>query len=125
MTFMPNTFQNKNELFLRAVRPPEEFPNFWKDGRLSSAAFKDNKGLSVDRTAERKPEIAAKLMSEKYQGQIFGVSVGDCIEKKIHMCSLPLIDNPYHCELHGSPDKISLSQAQAKALAQRAILITY
>ena len=38
------------ERLYRAVYPPNIMPLFWKeDGQLSSAAFKDKKGLSVER----------------------------------------------------------------------------
>ena len=46
---MDNIFP-KNEKLYRAVYPPEAAELFWKaDGSISSAAFADPKGLSVDR----------------------------------------------------------------------------
>ena len=41
------------ERLYRAVYPPEIMPMFWKEnGEISSAVFKDKRGLSVERAGE-------------------------------------------------------------------------
>ena len=46
---MDNIFRIDEKLY-RAVYPPEVMDMFWKrDGSVSSAAFEDRNGLSVDR----------------------------------------------------------------------------
>ena len=42
------------ESLYRAVYPPEIMPMFWKEnGEISSAIFKDKRGLSVERAGDR------------------------------------------------------------------------
>ena len=49
---MDNKFTNTEKLY-RAIYPPEVMEMFWrKDGTLSSAAFADANGLSVDLRGE-------------------------------------------------------------------------
>ena len=46
---MDNTFPKSEKLY-RAVYPPDKVAMFWRrDGSISSAAFADPNGLSVDR----------------------------------------------------------------------------
>ncbi len=50
---MTDQFEANEKLF-RAVYPPNIIPMFWKEnGEISSAAFKDKKGLSVERAGNR------------------------------------------------------------------------
>ena len=54
---MDNTFEPSEKLY-RAVYPPEIADIFWKrDGSISSAAFADPHGLSVDRGDYRDDEV--------------------------------------------------------------------
>ena len=79
------------ERIYRAVYPPEIMPMFWKEnGEISSAVFKDKRGLSVGRAGDR---------DEEY---------------------LPTKRSIYHSEIHGDKDRIILSQSQCKYLAKRA-----
>ncbi len=51
---------NDDEKLYRAVYPPEIFDLFWKkDGTLTSAAFRDKRGLSVERGFYREDDNAA------------------------------------------------------------------
>ena len=49
---MDETFSEQESL-LRAVYPATRRPDFWNNGRLSSAALKDKRGLSEERLCER------------------------------------------------------------------------
>ena len=58
---MDETF-SEQELLLRAVYPATRRPNFWNNGRLSSAALKDKRGLSVEPTYDRTVKDATLSM---------------------------------------------------------------
>ena len=68
-----------NEMLYRAVYPPEIMPMFWKEnGELSSAVFKDKKGLSVERAGDRDEKTTLTQMRMFFYGTIVGVLAGDC-----------------------------------------------
>ncbi|WP_294428068.1 hypothetical protein [uncultured Treponema sp.] len=75
---MNNTF-NDAELLYRAVYPPEMSKMFWKDGNhVSSAAFLDKNGLSVERGNFRTDNDVINEMKKFFIGKIVSVSVKLC-----------------------------------------------
>lgn len=116
---MDGTFDDR-ELLLRAVWPADRRPDFWRNGRLSSAALKDKRGLSVNRTSDLPLENAVSLMSEKFSGLIVSISVVACKAVDAYVKYCPSGDNIYHSEIHGSPTEIVLSDTQAFVLARQA-----
>ena len=102
-----------NELLLRAVLPKAFF---WKEGRLSSAALKDGRGLSVDRTYDRSIEESVIYMRQNLDGDIVSIKPSDCRKVNAVVRYRPT-KNIFHCEIHGSEEKIVLSPKQAKELA--------
>ena len=110
---MDNKFK-ETELLLRAVRPSTMY---WKNGRLSSAAFKDKNGLSVTRLYDQELEVAITTMKSNLQGSIVSVYVKDCNDISASVKYLPSKSNPYHCEIHQSDTIKVLSEVQAKHLA--------
>lgn len=116
---MDATFDDR-ELLLRAVWPADRRPDFWNNGRLSSAALKDKRGLSVNRTSDLPVENAVSLMSKKFSGLIVSISVVACKAVDAYVKYCPSNDNIYHSEIHGSPTQIVLSDTQALILARRA-----
>ncbi len=104
------------ELLLRAVLPEGMF---WKpDGTLSSAAFKDKEGLSVNRSGDKTLNEAVDIMkNSRLRGTIVYISVGDCYNENAVLKYLPTQKNIYHSEIHGSEERIILSNGQAKRLA--------
>ena len=118
---MNNRFYD-NELLLRAVYPPNKKSLFWINGRMSSAALKDKRGLSVSRTYDRSKDEAVCWMRSHYEGVITSISVTSCNEAHAFLLYCPSKDNKYHSEIHGSPTQIVLSDVQAKYLAKRAVL---
>lgn len=117
---MDETFDDREKL-LRAVWPPNRRPDFWINGRLSSAALKDKNGLSVDRTYDRTLESSLKYIKSRLQGYIVSFSVPACRSVCACLRYRPT-DNKYHCEIHGSETEIELSDTQAFLLAKSAIL---
>ena len=118
--FLSPDFSEKQEKLLRAVRMK---PNLWKDGRLSSAAFKDKRGVSVDRVGGRAESDAIEDIRKNLEGAIVAVTVEFC-QNQAHACLKykPTL-NPYHSEIHGSETSVPLSPAQAHQLAQAAQII--
>ena len=118
---MDETF-DEHEKLLRAVWPPTKRPDFWHNGRLSSAALKDKKGLSVERTYDRTVADAVSVMIQKLQGLIVSITVSDCNAVQACIKYKPSQTNPYHSEIHGSESEVMLSDIQALLLARSAIL---
>ena len=120
---MTELFEIKERLY-RAVYPPNIMPMFWKEnGRLSSAVFKDRKGLSVERGGDRREAAVLKYMRRLFSGNIISITVGECYECRAKVRYLPSYRSQYHSEIHGSDDKKLLSQTQCKYLADRAIIL--
>ncbi len=116
---MDDRFQDDEKLY-RAVLPTGMY---WKeDGSLSSAAFDDKAGLSVDRGYYRTDEEASAFMRKSgKRGSIFRFLVRDCREKEIVVKYIPLPDNEFHSEVHGSEEKPKLTRSQCRHLARVAV----
>ena len=118
-----NSDFKEDELLLRAVYPISQRPKFWrKDGTLSSAALKDPKGLSVDRTYNRSLEEAINYIKQNLKGNIVSIPYIECLKVKAEVLYLPSTHNPFHSEIHGSQNQIELSDIQALLLAQTATI---
>lgn len=116
---MDGTF-NENEQLLRAVWPANRRPDFWENGRLSSAALKDKRGLSVNRTYDLPLENAVLIMAEQFSGLIVSISVAACNAVDAYVKYCPSQTNVYHSEIHGSPTEVMLNDTQAFLLARQA-----
>lgn len=118
---MDETFDER-EVLLRAVLPSSRRPDFWRNGSLSSAALKDSRGLSVDRTYDRTVSDAVAVMTQRLTGLIVAITVQDC--NSVHACVKykPSLTNPYHSEIHGSDSEVMLTDLQAFILAKSATI---
>ena len=97
---------------------------FWKkDGSVSSAAFADAKGLSVNRGNFRPDEEVISEMEKHFQGHILSLYVKNCFDIGAVVKYLPSKNNPYHSEIHGSESTPLLSKSQRRFLAQKAVII--
>ena len=107
------------ELLLRVVRPDGVY---WKeDGTLSSAAFKDPNGLSVNRTGDNTLSEAVEIMkATPLIGTIVYVTVPDCYDVEAAIIYAPIEGDIYHSEIHRNQDVVPLNKRQAKRLAERA-----
>ena len=117
-----------DERFFRKI---PNLPNYIMENekgerRISSAAFKDPRGCSVDRQANRTPEsIQNKLYVQFCQkksgvGAVADVSFKDCCDADAVVKEMPSKSNPFHCEIHRSETQIELSRSQLRKLAQNA-----
>lgn len=121
---MDKTFKNTEKLY-RAVYPPEIADIFWKkDGSISSAAFADPKGLSVDRGNYRDDNEVIDSMRERFKGHIVSLFVKNCMDVNALVLYKPSKSNIYHTEIHGDATTPLLSKSQRRALAKAAVIIT-
>lgn len=120
---MDDTFLPEEALY-RAVYPPEIASMFWrKDGSVSSAAFADPKGLSVERGYFRPTAEVITSMKKHFKGNIIMLFSGDCYAANAVVRYLPSKNNTYHSEIHGSKNVILLSKPQRLYLSKKAILV--
>ena len=121
---MDNTFQNTEKLY-RAVYPPEVADIFLKkDGSISSAAFADPKGLSVERGDYRKDNDVISSMRKKFSGHIISLYVKNCTDTGAVVIYTPSRTNIYHSEIHGNEKTALLSKSQRRYLANHAVILT-
>lgn len=120
---MDNTFRIDEKLY-RAVYPPEVMDMFWKrDGSVSSAAFADRNGLSVDRGDYRPESEVIEYMSERFTGHIVSLYVKNCNDVGAVVRYSPSKSNVYHSEIHGSATNKLLSKTQRRHLAIKAKIV--
>ena len=80
---MDNTFPNCEKLY-RAVFPESYMQMFWrKDGTVSSAAFTDKQGLSVERGDFREDENVIEEMRKFFHGCGFLYGQGYLFDRPI------------------------------------------
>lgn len=117
---MNDSFPEEEKLY-RAVFPPSQSSMFWKkDGSLSSAAFADKNGLSVERGDNRNSDIVINEMKKFFIGRIISVTVKNCNETNAIVKYLPTKRSKYHSEIHGSQINKLLDKRQRRYLAQKA-----
>lgn len=116
---MDNIFHEEEKLY-RLIIPKNWY---FEEDRISSAAFKDSKGLSVDRDGDRKDiEIINSFFSRFNNENIEAIACIDvktCIDLNTYLKYAPTDDNIYHSEIHDSINRITLSPSKAKKLADK------
>lgn len=122
---MDNTFPNCEKLY-RAVFPESYNQMFWrKDGTVSSAAFTDEDGLSVERGNFREDKNVIEEMQKFFKGCIISLTVEQCKNVNAIVKYKPSKRSEYHSEIHGSEEKPLLSKSQRKKLATAAKIEYY
>ena len=112
---MDNRFDGAEALY-RAVIPSSSYIK--EDGSISSGAFKEKRGLSVDRGDYRSDEEVVDSMKHRLSGRIAKFSVQDCFDVEAIPKYLPEENDEYHSEIHKSDTEIRLSNKQAKHLSR-------
>lgn len=74
-----------NEMILRAVYLASKRLGMWHGKRITSAAFKDKRGLSVDRLYDRQVDEGVRYMHTKLRDHIVSVTVNDCNSVSAHL----------------------------------------
>lgn len=117
---MKEHFEYSERLYRKVIKKPD----FWKkeSGKPSSAVFKDSKGVSVDRDGGRgEREIISTFHSrfgKEHMKAIVSITAGFCKDIGTHLKYTPTEDNCYHSEIHRSPEKVTLTNAQARKIAK-------
>lgn len=123
----------ENNKGIPLVIGPDEFlyrgvhENQWDVGhnRPSSAIFKDSKGVSVDRDASvRDAQTCVNaLLNVKAFKAICRVKEENVRSAGAITRYLPTQENDYHCEIHDSKEKVSLTSSKAKKLRDGAKVV--
>ena len=96
------------------------------DNSVSSAAFKDSGGVSVDRDGGRTDDVCIERIV-KALSQIIGVGRLTC--EDVNACEAlpvycPVEGNEYHSEIHDSAEQIQIkSKSKARKLAKRCQIV--
>ena len=113
---------NNDEILYRAIKT---FPN-WRDSennRPASAAFKDSRGVSVDRQGTRdEPEVIKDFKKFELKA-VVSITAKECRNFGTHPIYKPELGNEYHSEIHGSPTEIQLTASQAKKLSRNVKIV--
>lgn len=109
----------KDEKLYRAVKRSK--PS-WIDGdNVSSAMFKDERGVSVDRDGNRSEnDIIVFMQNGNLKGRvkaIIKVLAKDCYDIHTRLTANPSDDNPYHANIWLDEDNVNIQNLQAKRLA--------
>lgn len=111
-----------NESLYRGLHP------MWieDDNTVSSAAFKDSNGISVDREGERNEQECIDRLCETLPN-IVGVcklTCGDVADCDAIPKYLPLPDNEFHSEIHDSADQVQIkSKSKSRKLAGKSLIV--
>lgn len=119
MNILDDSFSNNDEKLFRAIIPIDAFWDEEKN-RPTSGAFKDNKGLSVDRQGNRnnKEAVLSLLKTKRQDSKIVSIKVQTCKLIPVYPIYKPLKDNIYHSEIHDSQEKVGISGSKCKQLSQ-------
>jgi len=113
---------NDSERLYKAIK--KSIPGQWNEklDQPTSAAFKDSQGVSVDRDGGRSDGKIIHSFKESFDLRaVISVTAQQCWDQGTHPIAKPLSDNPYHAEIHRSPEKIMLTAGQAKRLSRLAL----
>jgi len=125
MTFSDEFYNG--ETLLRGIHIKHDFWNNEKN-RPSSAAFKDSKGLSVNRTGEQKKyykesaECITNNLGERLKA-IAELGVDFCESLKLYLKYCPVSENIYNSEIHKSKSEPLLTKSIAKKLAEESKIL--
>lgn len=122
---MEETVQ-RDELLYRVVKRSQP-DSMDEKGRPTSALFKQEDGVSVDRDGERKEEIIIKTFKERFNRRFKGlVKVGASVCIDNSMAVIPeTSSNIYHAEIFENEDKVPLGQLKALILADSSDVVAY
>lgn len=85
--------------------------------RISSAAYKNPGGLSVDRDGGRdKDACVQRLLASSDFMFVTRLLTGNVRSEGLHPIYKPVSDNVYHSEIHQSNNDVELTRGQARQL---------
>jgi len=120
---MRSDFLSDEKLY-RKIRPLDQFWDHER-GRPTSGAFKDSRGLSVDRDGDRSESEVISAINERLSldGFIVSVKYAQCQSIPTNVVHLPVQGNEYHSEIHDSVERIPLSASKAKKLSEMVYIV--
>lgn len=125
MIFMEETVQ-RNELLYRVIKRSQP-DSMNEKGRPTSALFKQENGVSVDRDGERNEVAIIETFKARFDKRFKGlVKVGAdiCIDNDIVVIP-ETSSNIYHAEIFENVDKDPLGQLKALILADQSEVVIY
>lgn len=96
----------------------------YENNRISSAAFKDSQGVSVDRDNFRDERECVDFLNKKKD--FFAVcKIQNCkvIELNAMTKYLPIDSNIFHSEIHDSHERVQLKGSKPKKLRDASLLV--
>lgn len=122
---MEETVQ-RNELLYRVIKRSQP-DSMDEKGRPTSALFKQDNGVSVDRDGDRKEEVIIKTFKDRFDIRFKGlikVGANICIDND--MAVIPeTSSNVYHAEIFENENKDPLGQLNALILADNSDVVAY
>jgi hypothetical protein len=121
MSFIPESEVKDTEILFRAIHP-----SFWEDeeDRVSSALFKDRKGVSVDRDGERDENESIEFLLNARDNYGAGkLNAGETINIGTYIKPNKIPENDFHALILESKSKIKLSDGKAKKLSRMMTVI--
>lgn len=122
---MEETVQ-RNELLYRVIKRSNP-DSMDEKGRPTSALFKQDNGVSVDRDGNRNEEVIIKTFKARFDKRFKGlVKVGANVCIDSNMAVIPeASSNIYHAEIFENEDKVPLGQLKALILADNSDVVVY
>jgi len=123
MTSKPDLEIADSETLYRAIYP---WNKFWKEkfNKVSSAAFKVESGLSVDRDVDRdERQVIQDYNDRKMKGYLLYIGASKCREIGTHLIATPSLINDYHAEIRESPTIIEISDEKCLLLSESSQVI--
>ena len=120
-----NNIVTRDECLYRAVKRSQP-STIDSTGRPTSALFKQDNGVSVDRGGQRDEQLIIDTVKANFQKRFKGlVSVGAdiCIDNSMAVIPAPSSSNIYHAEIFENEQKSPLSQLKALILADSAKVV--
>jgi len=112
---------NDNEFLYRGII---EINWDFQNNRPSSATFKDSKGVSVDREADRtEKECIDFLKSSKDFFSICKVKAESVRNRNAIIKYLPVENNIYHSEIHDSEERVQMRGSKPKRIRDESMVV--
>lgn len=125
MNFTGEKVQKTEQLYRVVKRSQPDALN--AEGKPTSALFKQDDGVSVDRDGGRLETIIIDRFKKSFNARYKGLTkvvAKVCLENDMAVIPAPT-ENPYHAEIFENVDKEPLSQLKALILADNAEVIDY
>jgi len=118
----------KDELLYRAIKRSQPDAIDKKRNKVSSALFKDELGVSVDRDGKRAENIVVdsqkSYFAKRYRGTV-RVMAEICLANNMAVIPEPRDENIFHASIYQDSNKNALSQLNALKLADAAEIVYY